>query len=116
MIPLDFKFTAPTTPTNSHAALWTVPEDLEYFNGHFSNNPVLPAVAILDVSLEFLRQLQKNPRLEIQSIRASKFMMPVVPKMTVQITLKSFSESKENRWEVEWRTEGIAAKIDLVLQ
>lgn len=69
-------------PTNVVCFQFTVPTTLSYYVGHFPNQPVLPAVAFIDISLYFISEankifkgtLQKNyseiPLLKIEKIVA----------------------------------------------
>ena len=78
---------------------WTIPEDLPYFAGHFPNNPVLPAVAIIDFSIEIIKELSKNPFLEIKTISAGKFYEPIKPNRKVQIQIENKNPSE---WMLTW--------------
>ncbi len=82
---------------------WQVPADLSYFNGHFPQKPILPAVAMIDASVEVLRKALNLNELKLRSIRSSKFMHPVTPHLLVDILLR---KNAEREWQVEWRTAG----------
>ncbi len=82
--------------------IWTVPEDLPCFEGHFPGMPVLPAVVMLDVSCEFLRNALSRPGLRLATVSSAKFTGPVTPGMRVRIAF----QEKEGEWEVEWETVG----------
>ena len=54
--------------------------DLPYFLGHFPDFPVLPAVAILDVSAYFIKKfLLENINHSIQKLEYLKLKIPVHP-------------------------------------
>jgi 3-hydroxymyristoyl/3-hydroxydecanoyl-(acyl carrier protein) dehydratase len=76
-----------------------VPSDLKCFQGHFSDDPVLPAYAIIEVTIESLRKVLGNPSLELKEIRSAKFQKPVHPGQKVLMTL---SERAESQWCAEW--------------
>lgn len=100
--------------TNSFAVEWRVPENLPYFDGHFPNHPVLPAAAILDFSLEIIKEIAKNPTLEMKNIKSGKFYEVIAPHRHVQIQIEKRSLKD---WEILWvdgeRPEKKLAKIQL---
>jgi 3-hydroxymyristoyl/3-hydroxydecanoyl-(acyl carrier protein) dehydratase len=115
---LDFNF----TNVSNDSATWLVPAQLPYFEGHFPNNPILPAVAVIDVSLQLIQKLQKKPHLQIREIRTTKFMSPITPNTTVHLAAHLSPVETPNRWLVEWSavspttdTKQSLAKIDLIL-
>ncbi|MCB0393657.1 MAG: hypothetical protein KDD25_03825 [Bdellovibrionales bacterium] len=70
--------------------------DLPYFDGHFPDNPVLPAIAFCDLAE---MAAKKMGVLEgIQNYRVAKFMAPVLPNQTVQIEVESVSARPELRF------------------
>ena len=86
---------------------WTVPEDLPYLAGHFPNQPVVPAVAIIDAALEVLSQGLKQ-KLSLQKVKNAKFTSPLLPGTTVQIEAMKISEFE---WSVDFKGEQQVAKI-----
>ena len=85
---------APTIVNSS----WTVPKELSYFDGHFPGNPILPAIAIIDISNELLnRALSKS--LYLTSIKTAKFTGLVIPGLTVQIRAILVAPAE---WQVDW--------------
>ena len=51
---------------------WEVPERLSYFDGHFPDNPILPAVAVIDLlNIFFCEVLDREVR--IVKIASAKF-------------------------------------------
>lgn len=80
-------------------AQWTVPHTLAYFDGHFPGNPILPAVAIIDVSTEVLRRALEKSEITLKSFKACKFTSPVLPGAVVEIV---FSRNAEDEWKIEW--------------
>lgn len=82
---------------------WLVPADCPYLDGHFPGQPVLPAVAMIDGSLELYRlshagggACAPGGRL---SLKKAKFTGVVVPGMKVSICLLH----GENRFDVDWK-------------
>lgn len=82
---------------------WLVPEDLPYFDGHFPKNPIFPAVAVLDGTLEALKLVLKDKTLSFARIRSAKFLNIITPGTPLQICL---ARIEGNEWEVEWRLPG----------
>jgi 3-hydroxymyristoyl/3-hydroxydecanoyl-(acyl carrier protein) dehydratase len=77
---------------------WQVPEELPYFEGHFPEMPILPAVAIVDASFAFLGQkLQKE--ISLESIRSGKFLGPIVPCTNLKI---KYTQRDETGWLIHW--------------
>ena len=77
---------------------WIVPADLPYFEGHFINQPILPAVAIIDANLELLK-VMNSQELILKQIIFSKFLAPVTPKMIITIKIQKKSDGS---WFFEW--------------
>lgn len=90
-----------------------IAEDLPFFQGHFPGNPVLPAVTIVDASLELLRKkFPEKSAYDIQ-IKRSKFMKMVKPKHKVTLHAVHMGE---NLWKVVWQSqEEILAQVNLIL-
>ena len=78
---------------------WILESDCAYLDGHFPNQPLMPAVAIIDGSIELLRQALHLPDLQPRSIFNAKFMAPITPGLKIKISLVELSEMK---WQVEW--------------
>jgi 3-hydroxymyristoyl/3-hydroxydecanoyl-(acyl carrier protein) dehydratase len=79
---------------------WSVPADLPYFEGHFPGHPILPAVGILDVSIEFLRQVLHKDELYIRAVPHTKVMELMTPGMKFQIEAKNSGDS----WQFQWKS------------
>jgi 3-hydroxymyristoyl/3-hydroxydecanoyl-(acyl carrier protein) dehydratase len=79
------------------SALWHVPTDLAYFDGHFPGQPLLPAVIVMEVSLAFLRSLR--PGLAVDKARQCKFKAPVRPGDVFRLEA---STSDGATWHVAW--------------
>jgi 3-hydroxymyristoyl/3-hydroxydecanoyl-(acyl carrier protein) dehydratase len=77
---------------------WEIPSQSPYLEGHFPDNPVFPAVAIIDVSKEWV-QLLTGLELRITKIKIGKFTKVLQPLMQVEIHLL---ERKKGEWEIEW--------------
>jgi 3-hydroxymyristoyl/3-hydroxydecanoyl-(acyl carrier protein) dehydratase len=78
---------------------WDVPGDLPYFDGHFPNQPILPAVAIIDANLELLKIISEQ-KLHLSQIITSKFLSPVIPKIRVSIKIQ---KNLDSSWTFEWK-------------
>ena len=74
-------------------------ESLPYFDGHFPAQPILPAVAVLDLSVEFLRIILSKNDLDVKEISSAKFYSIIQPndKIDVEIAPKDSST-----WKVKW--------------
>jgi 3-hydroxymyristoyl/3-hydroxydecanoyl-(acyl carrier protein) dehydratase len=83
-------------------ALWQVPADLPYFDGHFPGNPIFPAVGIVDATLFALQLLMNRAEVFVSHFPVAKFLSPIQPGQTVRIELKALNESE---WQAEWKDE-----------
>lgn len=90
---------------------WKVPPELPYFEGHFPERPILPAVAIIDLVLEFIKKAQNNHQLQLLKVVQAKFMRPISPQDSLCVELSS---SENQQWNATLRLEDqTVAKIKL---
>ncbi|MCC6137787.1 MAG: hypothetical protein IT287_04095, partial [Bdellovibrionaceae bacterium] len=86
---------------------WSIPEDLFYFDGHFPQNPVLPAVAIVDISLAFVQKAHPGITVDLLSVVSAKFSQPLRPLSKTLISAKpavvSAADQEGYFWDVEWK-------------
>ncbi len=80
---------------------WYVPKDFPYFEGHFPQNPILPALAILDGSLEALKFLQKGNNFFIKKVKTGKFLNIISPGILIEIHIL---KKIEQEWELQWKS------------
>ena len=71
-----------------------IPPSLSLFDGHFPGEPILPAAAIVDISLQFLRNAKASVADPLDLVQA-KFMRPILP--DARLTLKA--EARQCRLE-----------------
>src|SRR4051812_8493397 len=86
---------------------WKVPADLPYFRGHFPDNPIFPAVGIVDASICVLASVLGEPDLVLPAVLSAKFTHPIVPGDLVRISCKRLGGRE---WNVEWREVGGSGK------
>lgn len=79
---------------------WEIPPTLFYFEGHFPHFPVLPAVAIVDISLALLKTAQPETTWKLLAVPSAKFMQPVGPSRRVKIV--ATKEAGAGEWSIEW--------------
>lgn len=94
---------------------WTVRPDLPYFNGHFPNTPILPAIAIIEASTHLLQRALENPQLKAKAVLNAKFMSPILPEQKLKITWKSLADDE---WQLDWSdetTEKLLATLSIQL-
>lgn len=97
-----FEFETVRKDGNLTETAWLVPADCPYLEGHFPGQPVLPAVGMIDGSLELIRLASGTRPPEGQlSLKKAKFTGVVSPGMKVNVCL----EHKENRFDVDWKSE-----------
>lgn len=79
-----------------------IPSDLFYFDGHFPHNPVLPAVAIIDLSVDFLKKAHEQETVSLLEVADAKFSQPVRPNSSVNLEA-TLVNAKQNLWQVVWK-------------
>jgi 3-hydroxymyristoyl/3-hydroxydecanoyl-(acyl carrier protein) dehydratase len=79
---------------------WKIPSQLPYFAGHFPEQPILPAVAMIDASMEVVRRGLGLTKIKWVELKSSKFMRPLSPGDSIQI--QAHSTSLED-WKIEWK-------------
>jgi 3-hydroxymyristoyl/3-hydroxydecanoyl-(acyl carrier protein) dehydratase len=95
----DFKVSLSSCHVQCASVNWKIPADLPYFEGHFPGNPIFPAVATLDGTLELVRRVTEQPQFEYTKITSAKFTGVMTPEQEVIIEIhKSHTE-----WKAEWK-------------
>ncbi|MES2855940.1 MAG: hypothetical protein V4692_08750 [Bdellovibrionota bacterium] len=85
-------------------AIWPVPFDLPYLDGHFPGQPIVPAVAIVDISVELLRREAFKSGYHLKGIKTSKFMNPLMPSAEIEVMVDiDCRRVSENEWSVDWK-------------
>ena len=82
-------------------ASWKVNADLPFFEGHFPENPILPAICIIDISLHLLSLSYPQTSFKEINIKRSKFMAMVRPEQDVEILAES---EDEKSWKILWKS------------
>lgn len=82
------------------SAQWEVNGELPFFDGHFPDNPILPAICIIDISLHLISQFYPQISLQEIQVKRSKFMAMVHPGDVVEILAES---DDEKNWKVVWQ-------------
>jgi 3-hydroxymyristoyl/3-hydroxydecanoyl-(acyl carrier protein) dehydratase len=90
----------------------SLPSALTFFQGHFPDLPVLPAVAFVDISVFFLRECFPQLNLELRAIPSLKLKKVLPPETHLQLSLQ---KSSENRYEVKWQDYALII-VDFVVQ
>ena len=105
MIQPDQVFKTLKSPVGAppHVVDWTVPSDLPYLQGHFPDQPILPAIAIIDASTYLLQCALEQPGLAVKAVANAKFLSPIVPGTQVQIQMTAISERE---WTIDWLEAG----------
>lgn len=64
-----------------------VPKDLDYFNGHFPNAPILAGVVQLHWAVEYAKKYFLLAELEVKNIEVLKFQVVIIPGQELKLTL-----------------------------
>lgn len=80
-----------------------ISKDFPYLEGHFPGYPVVPGVAILDMSVELIRAHLGESSLQLHEIKSAKFLAPISPGAEITIEGAAMHEASADRqWNVEW--------------
>jgi 3-hydroxymyristoyl/3-hydroxydecanoyl-(acyl carrier protein) dehydratase len=71
-----------------------VPENLDYFNGHFPDSPILAGVVQLHWAVEYAKQEFNLTHCEVANLEVLKFQVVIVPKQNLVLTLTLKSNDK----------------------
>jgi 3-hydroxymyristoyl/3-hydroxydecanoyl-(acyl carrier protein) dehydratase len=75
-----------------------LPKSLSYFSGHFPQIPVLPAVAIVDITSFFLSKLMTNDPdfkvIHIRKIKKMKMRKPLGPGEKIKIRIQKETDGE----------------------
>lgn len=76
------------SPENQLQVSLKIASNLPYFEGHFKDNPVLPGVALLDLSLVLVNSIDSNAKKTFLTIKSAKFSEVIRPHDMLTILLK----------------------------
>ncbi|MEZ4814359.1 MAG: hypothetical protein R3A80_04025 [Bdellovibrionota bacterium] len=77
-----------------------IPASLKFFEGHFPSNPILPAFAAIEISLEIGRSLKLLPQ-QIKKIPNAKFLNALKPETEIKILIRRYDTSIDFEWQHE---------------
>jgi 3-hydroxymyristoyl/3-hydroxydecanoyl-(acyl carrier protein) dehydratase len=83
--------------------IWRAGQDDPYFQGHFPGQPILPAVATVHHTFQFLKKELASPHLHLIEVKSAKFASPIPPNTQVKT---QGSQTKPNEWQLELSEEG----------
>lgn len=93
-------------------AEFTAAETLSFFSGHFPRMPILPAVAIVDISHYFAQKVAAES-FEIQKVSNMRLKQPIHAREFIKITLDRESERDYN---VIWKSAENRTLVELSLE
>ncbi len=99
---------------SQHDISITLPKNLSYFVGHFPQFPVLPSVALIDITIYLTRLLDPSlAETYLKKIKYLKIKSPLGPDQKIKIQINQESASLFN---AIWQHEGAApiAEINFV--
>lgn len=83
-----------------YVATLKIPASLKFFEGHFPSNPILPAFAAIEISLEIGRSLKLLPQ-QIKKIPNAKFLNALKPETEIKILIRRYDTSIDFEWQIE---------------
>jgi 3-hydroxymyristoyl/3-hydroxydecanoyl-(acyl carrier protein) dehydratase len=86
----------------------TINDQLPFFQGHFPNNPILPAVSIIDICLSLLSEVTPDLSYSSVDVKRCKFMGMVRPGQ--EISIQADKDSHE-AWRLNWRLKKDQTKL-----
>jgi 3-hydroxymyristoyl/3-hydroxydecanoyl-(acyl carrier protein) dehydratase len=99
---LNYQILTQNTEDQSRSIRLHVSENIPYLIGHFPNNPVLPAVAIIDISHYFINLFFSNH--QYKEISYLKVKSKISPGSSVLIQI---FQKAETIFEVLWLFDGV---------
>jgi len=79
---------------NSVSLSCIIPENLDYFNGHFPQAPILAGVVQLHWAVEFAKQKFSFTDHSVKNLEVLKFQEVIVPGQTLEIILTKKNNEK----------------------
>jgi 3-hydroxymyristoyl/3-hydroxydecanoyl-(acyl carrier protein) dehydratase len=93
---------------------WEIPPTLSYFQGHFPHFPVLPAVAIVDISLALIQAGLPQTTWKLNQVVSAKFHRPLAPGDRIEIIATEEPGDGAGHWAVVWKeASGVAVQLRL---
>ncbi|MCB0378171.1 MAG: hypothetical protein KDD33_06740 [Bdellovibrionales bacterium] len=99
------------TQEDSIIAQFRVNKEMPFFQGHFPNNPVLPAVTMVDISVFLLQQKWQPISWEKLIVKKSKFMSLIRPDQVVKIQAIALDGQS---WQVQWMSPDSNDKLAVI--
>ena len=96
-----FKFENLEVENDEISGVLSLNESLPFFEGHFPENPVLPAVSMVDASFELLRKKFPDKIITDIQLKRCKFMKMVHPNQEIVIHAQS---KDQKQWKVIWES------------
>ena len=84
---------------NSISVVFSIPPDSPYYDGHFYDYPILPAVAQMEIVTRIAAQHLGTP-VTVQEIKRMKFSTPLHP--SVQAVLKIELKNEKNKQSLNY--------------
>lgn len=81
-----FKYTDIVMRNSNWTGNCSVEDDLLCLKGHFPTQPILPAIAQVNMLIDFVSVVMESP-CALESASVLKFILPILPKDTVKLEL-----------------------------
>ena len=115
----DFHQTQADVEAKQYEFSWILKADCPYLDGHFPGQPMLPAVATIDGSIELLKRALHAADLQPRAVFNAKFMAPITPGLNITVNLTCLAAPTEerpeqNKWQADWSTQTEAGEKTLL--
>jgi len=94
LVKVDAKILSKTLNDDSTILALHIPEDLDYFKGHFDQAPILAGVVQLHWAAEYAQQYLDISATDVMDIQVLKFQEMILPGQHVVLTLTQKSTEK----------------------
>lgn len=111
----NFKILRYSPNGNGFSVKFQIPETSDYFDGHFPEFKLLPAVVQIDLVLRFFRGFLNLP-VELERLPRVKFSSPIFPNMSVTVTETYSPDSGKIVFRMETESGKVCSNGSIVLK
>lgn len=99
--------------STNDGAMFTFPKDFVAFNGHFPQQPLLPAIVQIELAI-FTISKKLNKDVKLKTVKKAKFLSPIFPQDTINLIV---IDKDNNNFDVTIKKEeNILSSFQIVLE